>query len=53
VVASLAPLEPRLLAAVRQYAFVEGLAATRVVIAPGDKSVTMRGAAALVAYEGA
>lgn len=53
VVASLAPLESRLLAAVRQYAFVEGLAATRVVIVPGDKSVTMRGAAALVAYEGA
>jgi glucokinase len=53
VVASFAPLESRILAAAREYAFADGLAATRVVIVPGDKSVTMRGAAALVAYEGA
>jgi glucokinase len=52
VVASFASLESRLLAATREYAFADGLAATRVVIVPGDKSVTMRGAAALVAYEG-
>jgi predicted NBD/HSP70 family sugar kinase len=51
VVASFAALESRLLAAVRDYAFADGLAGTRLVIVPGDKSVTMRGAAALVAYE--
>ena len=51
VVVSVAPLESRILAATREYAFADGLAATRVVIVPGDKSVTMRGAAALVAYE--
>jgi glucokinase len=51
VVASFARLESRVLAAAREYAFADGLAATRIVIVPGDKSVTMRGAAALVAYE--
>jgi glucokinase len=51
VVASFAALESRLLAATREYAFADGLASTRVIIIPGDKSVTMRGAAALVAYE--
>jgi glucokinase len=51
VVASFALLETRVLAAAREYAFADGLAATRIVIVPGDKSITMRGAAALVAYE--
>jgi glucokinase len=51
VVASFAALESGLMAATREYAFADGLAATRIVITPGDKSVTMRGAAALVAYE--
>ena len=49
--ASFALLEPQVLAAAREYAFADGLAATRIVIVPGDKSITMRGAAALVAYE--
>jgi hypothetical protein len=34
-----------------EYAFAQALAATRVAIVPGDKRVTMRGAAALVLYE--
>jgi predicted NBD/HSP70 family sugar kinase len=46
-----APLEPRILAAAGEYALRRALAATRVSIVPGDKRVTMRGAAALVLYE--
>ncbi|HEU4370530.1 MAG TPA: ROK family protein [Methylomirabilota bacterium] len=51
VATSLAPLEARIMKAAGEYAFAQALAATRVVIVPGDKRVTMRGAAALVLYE--
>jgi glucokinase len=51
VAASLAPLEKRILAAAGEYAFARALATTRVVIAPGEKATSMRGAAALVLYE--
>jgi glucokinase len=51
VAASLLPLETEVLRAARQFAFARALAATRVLIVPGDKRVTMRGAAALVLYE--
>jgi glucokinase len=51
VAASLAPLETRILKAAGEYALPQALAQTRVTIVPGDKRVTMRGAAALVLYE--
>jgi predicted NBD/HSP70 family sugar kinase len=51
VAASLVPLEKRVLAAAAEYAFPRALATTRVLITPGDKSSSMRGAAALVLYE--
>jgi glucokinase len=51
VAASFAPLEKRVLAAAAEYAFKRALATTRIVIAPGDKRSSMRGAAALVFYE--
>jgi glucokinase len=51
VAASLAPLEKRILAAAAEHAFARALAATRITIVPGDKRLTMRGAAALVLYE--
>lgn len=51
VATSLAPLEARIMKAAGEYAFAQALAATRVAIVPGDKRVTMRGAAALVLYE--
>jgi glucokinase len=51
VVASLAPLETRILKAASEYALPQALAQTRVTIVPSDKRVTMRGAAALVLYE--
>jgi len=51
VVASLAPLETRILKAAGEYALPQALAQTRVTIVPSDKRVTMRGAAALVLYE--
>ena len=51
VAAALAPLETRLLKAAGEYAFPRALATTRVVLVPGDKRTTMRGAAALVHYE--
>jgi glucokinase len=51
VARSFAALEPRILEAVAEYALKRALAATRVSIVPGDKHVTMRGAAALVLYE--
>ncbi len=41
----------KVLTAAAEYALRRALAATRVVIVPGDKRVTMRGAAALVFYE--
>jgi glucokinase len=51
VMASLAAGEARILRAAGEYALAEALARTRVTIVPGDKRVTMRGAAALVLYE--
>src|SRR2546421_518895 len=51
VAASLAALEKRILAAAAEYAFARALAATRITIVPGDKRLTMRGAAALGLYE--
>jgi glucokinase len=51
VAASLVPLETRILKAAGEYAFQRALATTRVTIVPGDKRLTMRGAAALVLYE--
>lgn len=53
VAASYAPLEKQILAAAAEYAFHRALVTTRVTIVPGDKRVTMRGAAALVLYESA
>ncbi len=51
VAASLQPLETRILKAAGEYAFHRALALTRVTIVPGDKRVSMRGAAALAMYE--
>ena len=51
VAASFLPLERRVLEAAGEFALRRALAATRVAIVPGDKRVTMRGAAALVFYE--
>jgi predicted NBD/HSP70 family sugar kinase len=51
VAASLAALETRILKAAGQYAFARALALTRVLIVPGDKGTSMRGAAALALYE--
>jgi glucokinase len=48
---ALAPLEARIVKAASEYAFVRPLAATKLAIRPGDKRLTMRGAAALVLYE--
>jgi glucokinase len=48
VAASYAKLERRVLAAAAEHAFARALATTRVVVVPGDKRVTVRGAAALV-----
>ena len=51
VVSALASLETRILKAAGEYAFPRALAATRVIMVPGDKRTAMRGAAALVFYE--
>lgn len=51
VAAAFADLEPRIRAAAAEHALARALATTTVRIVPGDKRVTMRGAAALVAYE--
>jgi glucokinase len=51
VAASFAPLEKRVLAAAADYAFKRALATTKIVIVPGDKRLSMRGAAALAFYE--
>jgi glucokinase len=48
---ALAPLEARIVKAASEYAFVRPLATTKLAIRPGDKRLTMRGAAALVLYE--
>jgi predicted NBD/HSP70 family sugar kinase len=52
VASAYARLERRVLAAAAQYALARALATTRVLIVPGDKRITMRGAAALVFYAG-
>lgn len=51
VAESLVPLEKQVLRAAGEYAFARALGRTRVRIVPGDKRLTMRGAAALVLYE--
>lgn len=51
VAAAYVPLEKRVLGYAAEHAFHRALARTRVAIVPGDKRVTMRGAAALVLYE--
>ena len=51
VAAAFAALEERVLAATAEYAFKRALVTTRIVIAPGDKRSSMRGAAALAFYE--
>lgn len=51
VATAYARLEKRVLAAASEYAFGRALGQTTVRIVPGDKRVTMRGAAALVSYE--
>jgi glucokinase len=53
VAESLLALEKPIVAAAGEYAFPRALAATRLTIVPADKRTTMRGAAALVLYEGA
>jgi glucokinase len=45
------PLELTVMRCAAEYAFPRALANTRVRIVPGDKRLTMRGAAALVLYE--
>lgn len=51
VAAAFAKLETRVLRAAGEHAFEAALALTRVRIVPGDKRLSMRGAAALVLYE--
>jgi len=51
VAAAFAAHETRVLAATADYAFKRALAATRIAIVPGDKRLSMRGAAALAFYE--
>ncbi len=51
VTAAYAAREKQVLAAAAEHAFARALAGTRVRLVPGDKRVTMRGAAALVRYE--
>lgn len=51
VAAGYQPLATRVLGAAAEHAFARALAGTRVAILPGDKRLTMRGAAALVLYE--
>jgi len=51
VAAAYAAHEARVLAAAAEYAFKRALATTRITIVPGDKRLSMRGAAALAFYE--
>jgi glucokinase len=51
VAAAFLPLEKEILSSAAEYAFARALAGTRVRIVPGDKRLTVRGAAALVLYE--
>jgi glucokinase len=51
VAAAYARLARRILAAAADHALARAIAGTRVVFVPGDKRLTVRGPAALVAYE--
>ena len=51
VATAFARVERQVLAAAADYAFRRALATTRIVIVPGDKRASMRGAAALAFYE--
>jgi glucokinase len=51
VAGSLLPLQGEILRRVRDYAFPEAMAGTRIHFVAGDKSRTVRGGAALVLYE--
>ena len=51
VAASFATLEREVLGAAAEHTFRRALAGTRILIVPGDKRVTMRGAAALAFHE--
>ena len=51
VAGAYAALEKKIRAAAAEYAFQRALAGTTLVITPGDKTLSMRGAAALVLYE--
>jgi len=51
VAVSLVALEKRVLACAAQYAFKRALTTTKIGIVPGDKRLSMRGAAALALYE--
>ena len=51
VAASFLALEKEVLAAAARYAFARALATTRIRITPGDKRLSMRGAAALALHE--
>ncbi|TMA53344.1 MAG: hypothetical protein E6J75_15485 [Deltaproteobacteria bacterium] len=51
VAESLVPLEAQILQLAAEYAFRAALPRTRVMIVPGDKRTSMRGAAALAIYE--
>jgi glucokinase len=51
VAESLARLEAKILRAAGEYAFPRALAATRIMIVPGDKQASVRGAAALAFCE--
>jgi glucokinase len=51
VASAFAQLEKRVLTAAAEFAFKRALPTTRIVIVPGDKHSSMRGAAALALYE--
>jgi predicted NBD/HSP70 family sugar kinase len=51
VAASYAALERSILGFAADHAFARALASTKVCIVPGDKRVSVRGAAALAFYE--
>jgi len=50
VAQSLLSLEPKILGAAAEYTLTRALAATRIIIVPGDKRLGVRGAAALALY---
>ncbi|MDP3909523.1 MAG: ROK family protein [Gemmatimonadales bacterium] len=51
VAGSLLPLQGEILRRLREHAFAEAMAGTRIHFVPGDKCQTVRGGAALVLYE--